>query len=106
MSAMRFMSVRELQKSVGAIKDALSNDGKIVLTVAGKPAAVVIPTNENEFEETLVMLNQLKLAKAINDIREYAAQNGLQDMTMEEIDAEIAQYREEKRDQALQGVER
>jgi len=87
--------MRELQKSGGEIREALSNDGKVVITTAGKPTALMIQIGESDFEETLTLLNQVKLAKSIRAMRQEAAQNGLNNMSMEEIDAVIAQYREE-----------
>ena len=95
MGAMRFMSMRELQKSGGEIREALSNDGKVVITTAGKPTALMIQIGESDFEETLTLLNQVRFAKAVRDMRQEAVRNGLEDMTMEEIDAEITQHREE-----------
>jgi len=105
MSAMRFMSIRELQKSGGEMKEALANDDKIVITTAGKPTALMIRVGETDFEETLTLLNQVKLAKSIRDMQRTAVRNGLENMTMEEIDAEIAQYRKEKREKETQGAE-
>jgi len=97
LSAMRFMSIRELQKSTREIKNALTNDGKIVITAAGKPAALMIPISEADFEETLTLLNQARFAKTVRALQQTAKQKGLCDTPMEEIDAEIAQYRKERR---------
>jgi len=47
-----------------------------------------------------------KFAKAIRDMWQTAVQNGLDKMTMEEINAEIAQYRKEKREQKPQEAEK
>jgi hypothetical protein len=81
----------------------LTDDGKIVVTSNGKPKAIMIRVGETDFEETLSIINQIKLAKAINNIRAAAERNGLSDMTMEEIDAEIKQSREEKRERLMKG---
>ena len=105
MGAMRFMSMRELQKSGGEIREALANDGRVVITTAGKPTALMIRIGESDFEETLTMLNQMKFAKAVRDIRQEAAQKGLDNLTMDEINAEVAQYRKEKREKETQGAE-
>ena len=104
LSAMKFMSIRELQKSTIKIKNALSNDGKIVITTAGKPTALMIPISEENFEETLTLLKQARFAKAVQAMQQSAARNGLEDMTMDDIDAEVAQYRKEKRVAESQGA--
>jgi len=76
----------------------LNDDGKIVVTSNGKPKAVMIQVNENDFEETLTILNQIKLAKAISTIRRTAQSSGASEMSLDEINAEIAQSRKERRD--------
>jgi hypothetical protein len=73
----------------------LTDNGKIVVTSNGKPKAIMIRVGETDFEEILAIINQIQLTKAINNIRAAAARNGLADMTMEEIDAEIKQSRME-----------
>jgi PHD/YefM family antitoxin component YafN of YafNO toxin-antitoxin module len=90
-----FVSFRELRASTAKIDDMLTDDGKIVVTSNGKPKAIMIHVGESDFEETLSIINQIKLAKAINNIRAAAERNGLTGMTMEEIDEEIRQSRQD-----------
>jgi len=96
-----FLSFRELRTSTSKINDMLTDDGKIVVTSNGKPKAIMIQVNEKDFEDTLAVLNQVKLAKAINNIRDSAQQSGASEMSLDEINAEIAQARKEKRDRAV-----
>ena len=98
MGNMSFISLRELRTSTSKINDMLTDDGKIVVTSNGKPKAVMIQVNENDFEETLAVLNQIKLAKAINNIRRTAQSSGASEMSLDEINAEIAQSRKERRE--------
>ena len=98
MSVIRFMSLRELRNETGKIKEILSNDGKIIVTNKGKPMSLMLDVNEQNFEETLAIINQIKLSRAITNIRTSAQENGAADMTMDEINDEIALYRKEKRD--------
>ena len=98
MGNMSFISLRELRTSTSKINDMLTDDGKIVVTSNGKPKAVMIQVNENDFEETLAVLNQIKLAKAINNIRCAAKSSGASEMSLDEINAEIAQVRKERRE--------
>jgi len=76
----------------------LINDGKIVVTSNGKPKAIMVQVNETDFEDTLAILNQIKLSKAINNIRMSAQHSGASEMTLDEINAEIAQSRKDKRE--------
>ena len=104
MSGMSFVSFRELRTSTTKINDMLTDNGKIVVTSNGKPKAVMIQVNENDFEETLAILNQIKLSKSINNMRASAERSGVADMTLEEINAEIALARKEKRERKAAGV--
>ena len=97
MGSMNFLSLRELRTSTARINEMLTEDGKIVVTSNGKPRAIMIQVSEADFEETLKMINQIKLTRAINNIRKSAEQSGAADLTMDDIDAEISQARRERR---------
>ncbi|MCL2821341.1 MAG: type II toxin-antitoxin system Phd/YefM family antitoxin [Oscillospiraceae bacterium] len=104
MSGMSFVSFRELRTSTAKINDMLTDNGKIVVTSNGKPKAVMIQVNENDFEETLAVLNQIKLTKTINNMRASAERSGAAEMTLEEINAEIALSRNERQKRKVAGV--
>jgi len=104
MSGMNFVSFRELRTSTAKINDMLTDNGKIVVTSNGKPTAVMIQVNENDFEETLAVLNQIKLTRAINNLRTSAQRSGAAEMTLEEINAEIALSRKERRERTASGT--
>ena len=97
MGSMNFVSFRELRTSTGKINDMLADNGKVVVTSNGKPKAIMFQVNETDFEETLAIINQIKLARAINNIRTVAGSNGASEMTLDEINAEIQASRREKR---------
>ena len=103
MSGMSFVSFRELRTSTAKINDMLTDNGKIVVTSNGKPKAVMIQVNENDFEETLAVLNQIKLTKSINNMRASAERSGAAEMTLDEINAEIALSRKERRERSATG---
>ena len=53
MSQMKFLSIRELQQQGSAIKDVLSDNGKIVITSNGKPIGFTVGVDESTLEEVL-----------------------------------------------------
>ena len=103
MGSMNFVSFRELRTSTGKINDMLADNGKIVVTSNGKPKAIMLQVNDNNFEETLALINQIKLTRAISNIRATARRNGASEMTLDEINAEIQAARKEKRKRQAQG---
>jgi len=96
MSATRFFSLRELRTETGKIKEVLSGDGKIVVTSNGKPTAFMIAVDESNFEETLDDLRQIRGIRAMRELQRQAEGNGLSDMTLDDINAEIVEARKER----------
>ena len=70
---------------------------KTVVTNHGKPVALVIPINENNFEEILAQVNQMEGLQALHDLQAQAKAAGTNRMTLEEINQEIAATRKERR---------
>ncbi|MDR1248522.1 MAG: hypothetical protein LBK63_04375 [Treponema sp.] len=92
---MEFVSVRELSKSPKAAFDKLATDGKAVITNNGQPQAILVKVDASSFENALSMLQQLEFAQAIVNMQQESLQNGNSKMTLEEINAEIAEARRE-----------
>ena len=95
--SLSFISFRELRASTTRINNMLSNEGKIVVTNQGKPAAIMLQVSESTLEETLMMINQLRLSKAVNNMRLDALRCNASEMSLDEINNEIIRSRQEKR---------
>lgn len=95
MGETRFLSMRDLRTSTGAINQILANDGKIIVTNNGKPTAIMLEVNESNLEDTLADIKFLRARRALRESRMAAIENGTDKMTMDEINAEIAAYRKE-----------
>ena len=94
-SSMKFLSVRELRASTGALKEMLSADGKLVLTVNGKPTALMIEITEDSFEDILTDLRLAGIRRSIRKIQCQSVQSGLDGMGLDEINDEIGAARRE-----------
>jgi len=93
---MKFISIRELRSSTGQLKEMLSDDEKIVLTTNGKPAALMIEVSEDSLEEVLLDIRVARSRRAIRKLQEQSERSGLDSMTLDEINAEIAAARRER----------
>jgi PHD/YefM family antitoxin component YafN of YafNO toxin-antitoxin module len=93
---MKFMSIRELRSSTQKINEYLASDGSLVITNNGKPAYVMLGVNEDSFEDTMLSLKRIKAKQATAQIQRKAAAQGLDKLTIEEIDAEIKEARRER----------
>ena len=90
---MDFLTVREFRASSGNIWRKLSQDGKIVITNNGKPTALLLDISNEDLEETLLTLRQVKAMQLFNRMRADAEQRGF--LSNEEIEAEIKAARSE-----------
>ena len=84
---MDFLSVRELRSTSKNIWRKLSKDGKMVITNNGKPTALLLDLKDEDLEETLLTLRQVKAMRLFNRMRANAQQRGF--LTKKEIEAEI-----------------
>jgi len=94
---MVFMTTRELRTNTKELWEALDTQQEIVLTNNGKPRAIVIDTDPAELEETLLMIRSARAKAAWYAIRAQSEANGTGDMSLEEVNALIAQARAEMR---------
>jgi hypothetical protein len=94
---MEFISIREFNSSPVKTRKTLKKDGKLVLTNNGKPSMLVLDIVNQDFENLLDILNRAEAMKLLDSIQIQAARGGLADITMEEINAEIAASRKEKK---------
>jgi PHD/YefM family antitoxin component YafN of YafNO toxin-antitoxin module len=93
---MEFVSVRELSKSPKAAFDRLTADGKAVITNNGQPQAILVKVDASSFENTLSMLQKLEFMQNLTELRMISRRNGNSNMTLDEINAEIAAARAEQ----------
>lgn len=92
-----FISTRELSRHPGKVMAKVSEEGPQVITQNGVPAAYLIPTSGRGIEADLDVLRRLLLGRALDAAQAEAARSGASEMSMDEIDAEIAAYRRERR---------
>jgi len=90
---MDFVTVRELRAESAKVWEKLEAGEEVVVTRNGKPFALILHTEPNRLEETLRAVRAARFGAAVDAARQSARQQGLDKMTMEEIDAEIAKVR-------------
>ncbi|HOW88275.1 MAG TPA: type II toxin-antitoxin system Phd/YefM family antitoxin [Candidatus Omnitrophota bacterium] len=90
---MRFVSVRDLRGRPAQIWKQLARFKDMVLTLNGKPIAIISSTSEDQLEENLAEVRKARAMVALDAIRRESARRGLDKMTMEEIDALVQETR-------------
>lgn len=94
---MDFVTVRELRAESAKVWEKLEANEEIVVTRNGKPFAVLVHTEPSELEDKLRALRWARFDRLLAEQRRHSAESGKQDMTMAEINAEIAAARRERR---------
>jgi len=88
---MKFITSREIRSNPARLWEGPGSD-ESVITVNGKPRAIVIAAG-TDVEETLSAIRRGRAGTALEKIRLYAQKKGLNELSDDEIAAEIRQAR-------------
>lgn len=100
---MDFVTVRELRTESAKVWEKVDAGEEVVLTRNGKPFALLLNTKPDELENILRAVRAERFATTVRKMQEHAERQGLSGMSMEEIDAEIALMRKERRERNAGG---
>ena len=92
---MKFFTVRDLRTAPRSVWDTLEEQNEAVITNNGKPTALMLSIDENSFEDTLASVRQVRAMRAVNRMQMAASESGVSQLSLEEINAEIASTRKE-----------
>ena len=88
---MKFITSREVRSNPARLWEGTGSD-ESVITVNGKPRAIVVAVGE-DLEETLMAFRRARVSTALEKIRQSARENGLETLSEQEIDTEINRLR-------------
>ena len=94
---MRFISVRDLRGKSAQVWAQLKDEKELVITSNGKPIAILSAVQEGRLEETLAAIRRARAMATVDAIQQRSLKMGLDTMTLEEINAEIAAVRKSRR---------
>ena len=95
---MQFVPYRTLRNEPSAFRKRLESEGDLIVTVDGKPFALMINLSESEdIQEILLMVSRLKAQMAVRSLRSQARKAGLDKMTLKDINALIKKTRVERK---------
>ena len=93
---MKFITVRDIRTSPAEVWKQLPEEQEMVITNNGKPIALLTPLSAENLEETLSSVRRARASNAIRQIRRVAMQQGLDQLTDEEVQTEIDEARRER----------
>lgn len=94
---MQFVPYRELRNEPSALRKKLVREGELIVTVDNKPFAVMINLGDENVEDILLMVSRLRAQMAARSIRSQARRDGLNKMTLKDINALIKKTRAERK---------
>jgi antitoxin (DNA-binding transcriptional repressor) of toxin-antitoxin stability system len=93
---MKFISVRDLRGRSAEVWKELPAEREVVVTNNGRPIAILSAVSESNLEESLSAIRQARAAEAIMSLQRRSIEKGTDEITMEEIDAEIKVVRKKR----------
>lgn len=90
---MKFITVRDIRTSPAQIWKQLPEEQEMVITNNGKPIALLTPLSDVNLEETVKAVRKARAINAVRAIQEISLRNANNEMSYEEIDKEIREYR-------------
>lgn len=93
---MDYVTVRELRSESGKVWDRVAAGEEIVVTRNGKPFALILHAEPSEVEAALRAYRAARLGMVLDRIQTHARTHGLDQITDDEIDAEIAAVRRKR----------
>lgn len=93
---MRFISVREMNTKPKEVWKKIKEE-ELVITLNGKPIALLSAVSEETLEKTLRMIRRSRALMALEEMQKKSLASGLDKMTNAEIEAEIWAVRKNRR---------
>lgn len=94
---MKFVTVREFRANTAAMRKELENEQQLVLTSNGRPFAMVTPVKPDTVMEESLAVTRARARLALDRAAMKARKDGRDAMTMDAIDAIIADVRKKRR---------
>lgn len=100
---MDFVTTKELRAESGKVWAKLEAGEEVVITRNGKPFALMVPTGSARLEQDLRAIRAERFAETVRQLQQRSVEQGLDQLDMQDIDAEIALMREERKQRGAGG---
>jgi antitoxin (DNA-binding transcriptional repressor) of toxin-antitoxin stability system len=94
---MKFVSIRDLRGKSAEVWKRLSGEREMIITSNGRPIAILAAVNESNLEESLSAFRQARAVEAVASLQRRSVEQGTDNISMDEIDAEIRAVRRKRR---------
>ena len=94
---MKFITVKDLRSNTAQLRRDLQAEREVVVTANGRPFAVMTRVDPDGVEEEILAIRSARARAALRRIRAKAKADGLDRLTLNEINAIIAKARRGRR---------
>ena len=92
------ISYRDLQEiTSSALPKQLTSEGAMVITIDNKPFAVMVSLADENIQDVLLLVSRFRAQMATQSIRSQSKMDGLDKMTLREINSLIKRTRREQK---------
>ena len=94
---MQYIPFRNLRKiAPSALHKKLTQASELLLTVNNSPIALMISLDDENTQDIMLLISRLHVQKAVSSIRSQARKDGLNKMSLKEVNALISRTRMER----------
>jgi antitoxin (DNA-binding transcriptional repressor) of toxin-antitoxin stability system len=97
---MKIVTIRDLRTRPRQVRESLAGETEAVLTVSGRPVAILVPTDAATVDETLESVRRARALDALRAIRRASRARGLDRLKERDVEAIIAKTRRARRRRA------
>jgi len=90
-----FVPVRDFRVNPSAVWDALEANRRVIVTTHGQPTALMLKVDGESWQDTLKAVEQAEWTGLLTRLQVQADVAGARDLSLDEINAEIAAARAE-----------
>lgn len=94
---MKTITIRDFRSKPARVRRELKAAGEAVLTVNGKPFALITPVGERDVDEVAKAIRTARAQLAVAGLQAEAVRRGLDRMSLAEINREISRVRSARR---------
>jgi len=93
---MKFVSVRDLRLTPGKVWKMAKEERDLVLTVNGRPVAILTGVDENSFETEVEAIRRARVLQALDSLQVASLKKRTDRITVDKIDKEIRAVRKSR----------
>lgn len=94
---MKFLTVDDLETKSAQIWKELPAQKEMVVMSDGKPIALLSSIDEKNFDQILAAFRRARATSAVASIQYESTQNGIDEISLEDINAEIREMRAKRK---------